>query len=334
MFYSRPNLSQLGLDLIEVYGSIGEPSEYWGETADGRAIHLHYDYGRLSISASADRQRPAEDLLNASIGPALNGEILLEQICDLAGITIRGERPTLSEDERRNAAEKAWILDWSGRTTYWVREVLVTEEGGRRLERELAAVFPGLKILEVDWDWDAPKPRRRFLPRKTISQCRRSALFGFKVDESRFARMMTRDHVTLAELDEVFAHHLSFRFRWNDRRAGHSLAAEQLINAQRAIVTPESELLGDFETKFATDDEHGHAYVRRLNEAVEHCFSNWVEGIDLGTGETIRGPRALNWYSHDLRDWCAAAPHRYLFSLTERAGKRRNLGVRACFAPV
>lgn len=330
MFYSRPNLPQLGLDLIEVSGGIGEPSEYWGVTADRREIHLHYDCGRLSISASADRDRPAAELVNASIGPALHGDILLEQMCELADITIGGERPILSEDERRNAAEKAWILDWSGRTTYWVREVLVTEEGGRRLQRELAAVFPGLKILEVDWDWDNPKPRRRFLPRKTISQCRRSAIFGFDVDESRFARMMARDHVNLAELDDVFAHHLSFRFRWNESCSDE----EGLTNMRRRIATPEGELLGDFETKFATDDEQGHAYVRRLNEAIEHCFSNWVEGIDLGTGETIRGPRALNWYSHDLRDWCAAAPHRYLFSLTERAGKRRDLGVRACFAPV
>jgi hypothetical protein len=334
MFYSRPNLPQLGLDLVEVSGGLGEPSEYWGVTADRREIHLHYDCGRLSISASADRDRPAEELLSASIGPALHGDILLEQMCELADITIGGERPFLSEADRRNAAEKAWILDWSGRTTYWVREVLVTEEGGRRLERELAAVFPGLKILEVDWDWDDPKPRRRFLPRKTISQCRRSALFGFDVDESCFARMMTRDHVTLAELDEVFAHHLTFRFRWNDRPAGHALAAEQQINARCGIVTPDSELLGEFETKFATDDEQGHAYVRRLNEAIEHCFSNWVEGIDLGTGETIRGPRALNWYSHDLRDWCAAAPHRYLFSVKGRAENRRDIGVRACFAPV
>lgn len=334
MFYSRPNLPQLGLDLVDVYGGIGAPSEYWGETADGRAIHLHYDYGQLSISASADRQRPGEELLNAPIGPGLNGDILLEQICDLAGITVRGERPTLSEGERRKAAEQAWILDWSGRTTYWVREVLVTEEGGRRLERELAAAFPGLKILEADWDDDSPKPRRRFLPRKTISQCRKSVIFGFGVDEERFARMMTRDHVARAELDEVFAHHLGFRFRWNDRSSGDSLAVTQLSNTRRGIATPESDLLGDFETKFATDDELGHAYARRLNEAIEHCFSNWVEGIDLATGDTIRGPRAINWYSHDLRDWCVAASHRYLFSLTERAGQRRDIGVRACFAPV
>ena len=330
MFYSRPNLRQLGLDLVEASGDIGEPSEYWGETADGRAIHLHYDYGRLSISASADRDRPGEDLLSANIGPGLHGDMLLEQICDLAGVTIRGERAILSEDERRQAAEKAWILDWSGRTTYWMREVLVTEEGGRRLERELAAAFTGLKLLEVDWDRDAPKPRRRFLPRKTISQCRSSVIFGFDVDESRFARMMARDHVTLAELDDVFAHRLSFRFRWNDGPSDK----ERLVNARRGIATPESELFGDFETKFATDDDQGHAYVRRLNEVIDHCFSNWVEGVDLGTGETIRGPRPINWYSHDLRDWCAAAPHRYLFSLTERAGDRRDIGVRACFAPV
>lgn len=332
MFYSRPNLPQLGLDLVEVSGSVGEPSEYWGETADGRAIHLHYDYGRLSISAGADRHRPAEDLLNANIGPGLHGDMLLEQICDLAGITIRGERPTLSEDERRKAAEKAWILDWSGLTTYWVREVLVTEEGGRRLARELAAAFPGLKMLEIDWDEDAP--RRRFLPRRTISQCRRSVTFGFDVDEDRFANMMLRNHVTLAEFDEVFAHHLRFRFRWNDARSNDSSADELQINARRGNSMPEGELLGDFVTKFATDDEQGHAYALRLNEAIDLCFSNGVEGVDLGTGETIRGPRAINWYSHDLRDWCAAAPHRYLFSLTEREGGKPDIGVRPCFAPV
>jgi hypothetical protein len=331
MFYSRPELPQLGLDLAEVDGGLGRPSQYRGRTVDGRPIFLRYDNGRLSVATEDQTDRLGEELVSVQIGPSFNGDMLLEQICDLTGIMLRGEKPVLSEETWRAAAEKSWVLDWSGKTTYWIGDLLVTEEGGRRLVRELAGSFPDMRVLEVFWDYSGSEPRRRYLPRRTISQCHRSALIGFGVDEAKLARMLAREHVRLAELDDVFAHHLDFQFDWN--REGAPSAGER-VSAKygRRLATPEAPLTGCIETQFTTADPRGKAYAELLVRTVQSCFSTWVEEIDLASGETIGRPKQVNWYSSDLREWCAATSGRFLGCRTDISG--RDIGRRACSAPV
>ena len=111
MFYSRPNLRSLGIDVVKIDGGGSCPAQFEGETADGRHVYIRYRGGRFSVDCGEGWG------INASIGPYLHGSMLLEQACDLAGITVRGERLTLSEEKFREAAEQEWILDWSGRTT-------------------------------------------------------------------------------------------------------------------------------------------------------------------------------------------------------------------------
>jgi hypothetical protein len=331
MFYSRPDLPQLGLDLAEVDGGLGRPSQYRGRTADGRPIFLTYDNGKLSIVTDDHDKRLGEELVSRQIGPSFNGDMLLEQICDLTGITLRGEKPVLSEETRRAAAEKSWVLDWSGKTTYWIADLQVTEEGGRRLIDELAAAFPDMRVLEVYWDYRGKEPRRRYIPRKRISQCHRSALIGFGVDEAKLAEMFQREHVKLADLDGVFAHYLDFQFDWN--REGTPNAGERVsAKYRRPLATPDAPLTGCIETQFTTDDPQGKAYADLLVRTVHSCFSSWVEEIDLASGETIARPKSGNWYSSDLREWCAATSGRFITCGMDRAG--RDIGVRACSAPV
>ncbi len=330
MFYSRPQLPQLGLDLAEVDGGLGRPSQYRGRTADGRAVRLGYDRGKLSVAFEDGPAGLGEELISVQIGPRFNGDMLLEQICDLTGITLRGEKPRLSEEIRREAAERNWVLDWSGKTTYWVGDLNVTEAGGRSLARELAAAFPDLHILEVYWDYSGEEGKRRYLPRRTVSQCERAALFGFGADEAKLARLLTREHVTLAELDEVFAYSLDFQFEWEVPAL--AAPAERLAARHgRALELPEMRVGASLETQFTTDDPRGRAYMDRLLGVMHTCFSPWIEEVDLATGETLsvsRGP----WCSTDLRDWCAAAPGRFLGFSQDAAG--RDIAHRACSAPV
>jgi hypothetical protein len=331
MFYSRPELPQLGLDLAEVDGGLGRPSQYRGRTVDGRPVFLTYDNGRLSVVTEDHNKRLGEELVSQQIGPSFNGDMLLEQICDLTGITLRGEKPVLSEETWRAAAEKSWVLDWSGKTTYWIADLQVTEEGGRRLVNELAGAFPGMRVLEVYWDHRGENSRRRYIPRRSVTQCHRSALIGFGADEAKLAEMLQREHVKLADLDEVFGHYLDFQFDWN--REGTPNAGER-VSAKygRPLATPDAPLTGCLETQFTTDDPQGKAFADLLVRTVRSCFSSWVEEIDLASGETIGHPRSGNWYSSDLREWCAASSGRFITCGMDWAG--RDIGMRACSAPV
>lgn len=329
MFYSRPELPQLGIDLVEVDGGLGRPSQYRGRTTDGRSVLLGYDGGRLFVATEDGKDGLGQELVSAQIGPRFNGDMLLEQICDLAGITLRGEKPCLSQESWRQAAERNWVLDWSGKTTYWVGDLQVTEAGGRSLARELAASFPDMRILEVYWDYSEAEGKRRYLPRRTISQCDRAALFGFGADEAKLARMLARDHVPLAELDEVFAYHVDFQFEWD--AAALTAPAERMVAKHgRPIAVPDMRLGGSLETQFATEDPRGWAYMDRLLGTLRSCFSPWIEEVHLASGETL-AVRQGAWCSIDLRDWCAAAPDRFL-GFTQDAGGR-DIGLRACSAP-
>jgi len=323
----------LGIDLAEVDGGLGRPSQYRGRTIDGRPIFLGYDNGRLYIATEDEKHRLGEELISVQIGPMFNGDMLLEQICDLTGITVRGEKPALLDDTWRAVAEKCWVLDWSGKTTYWVRSLQVTEEGGRRLAHELTGAFPGMCILEVDWDYSGNEGKRRYLPRKTISQCRRSALLGFGVDSGRLSQMLGREHVMLSELDDVFAHHLDLQFDWG-AEADQSSMVPAAAKCGRNLTMPEMRLQASVETQFTTNDPAGRAYAERLIDVMQGCFSTWVEEIDLGTGESIGAPKQATWYSSDLREWCAASPYRFLSCYTDHRGHGRDIGIRACNAPI
>lgn len=329
MFYSRPQLPQLGLDLVEVDGGLGRPSQYRGRTSDGRPIFLAYDNGWLVVATEDDRNRLGEELLSVQIGPNFNGDMLLEQICDLTGITLRGEKPALSDETWREAAERSWVLDWSGRTTYWVRNLHLSAEGGRHLARELAETFLDMRILEVHWDHGGVESKRRYIPRRSISQCRRSALFGFGADPDKLQAMLARSHVPLAALDEVFAHHVDLQFSWGGDSDQSAIAALGARHGRR-LALPEGQLQASIETQFATGDAAGRAFAQRLIEVMQRCFSPWVEEVDLATGEALGAPKQSTWSSFDLRDWCAASPDRFLdfYSFA-----KRDIGIRACTAP-
>jgi len=336
LFYTRPNLPQLGIDLVDVHGGGSCPSQFYGRTADGRQIYIRYRDGWLDVWAG-DESDP-EELLSASIGPAFNGDMLLEQACDLTGISIRGEKPSLSEEQWREAAEGCPVLDWSGRTTYWVRDVLISMKGAERFARELAAAFPDMRMFEVTW-LDNPF-RRVCVPRLTIAECKSSVLFGFGADERRLEHLVSGRQVSIADLDRAFAHQLRLQIRWNKRwespEAGWvKLGVRRPEHARQPgnIEVPNFDLLSQLDTKFATGDPAGERYIRKLIETFDRCFSSWAEDIDLDTGEVVGRPGEIRWYSLDLRGWCNAAPNRFLFWQPPQKELPRKIGVRPCRVP-
>ena len=133
---------------------------------------LGYDRGRLFVATEDGGKNLGQELFSAQIGPRFNGDMLLEQICDLAGLTLRGEKPVLDNATWRSAAERNWVLDWSGETTYWVGDLQVTEEGGRRLanyllSRGLRTVIETNNFLEVEIE-KGDTLQVRLLPTQTV----------------------------------------------------------------------------------------------------------------------------------------------------------------------
>src|SRR5580704_10701635 len=92
MFYKRPDIPPLQLDLQELKGGGRCPAQYWGRTRDDRPVYIRYRNGRLSVQQGepgADLEQrpvpPMETLLDVHFGPWLDGALLGEQACELAG---------------------------------------------------------------------------------------------------------------------------------------------------------------------------------------------------------------------------------------------------------
>jgi hypothetical protein len=350
MFYTRPNLPQLGIDLVDAHGGGSCPSQFYGRTAAGRQIYMRYRGGWLAVWEGTDGDLFENELLSANIGPALDGDILLEQVCDLTGITIRGDKPSLTDAEWRAANEERPVMDWSGRTTYWIRDVLISKEGGERLADTLAAVFPDMMIVECVW---LKEPFRRvFVRRKTIGECeagvflcfgalaQTSKWFGLGADARLLKRLTSGEQVAITDLDRLFAHILRIRIRWNevrpwpDWRKALGLETPESERQPSHIELPNFGLMSNLRTKFATDDPGAGDFTRRLIETVDGCFSTWAEEVDLGTGAVVGAPREIRWYSLDLREWCEAAPNRFLFwRPPQEEGSSQKIGIRPCRAP-
>jgi hypothetical protein len=311
MFYSRPDIPPLGLDLTDLGGGGSCPAQFEGQTAGGRRVHIRYRGGGFSVSVGEDgapQTAPMETPIDSQIGPALHGDMLLEQACDLAGLTIRGQTPILSEERRLIAAEEADIIDFSGRTTYWIRDLLVTRAGGEHFAEMLAARFPELQIFEMIWVGSS----RRCVQRASLQKCERSAIFGFGVGKEASEAIISLPHVPLRNFQMAFEHVVWFTFFHNESfQPPTPIAARSTIRldcrVSQAIgrnVIFAGSLGGRLRTEFATADLQARKFVQDFIAVVDSCFSNKLSRVDLVSREIIGEVDAHFWYSNDLVAWC------------------------------
>lgn len=310
MYYTRPALPQLGLDLVKVRGGGSVPSQFWGRTTDNRPVYIRYRGGGLSVqigAIGAPEDEAKQILLNSMIAPWPHGVILLEQVCDLLGMTICGERPLLSEDKLRSAAEEEDVLDWSGRTTYWRRSLCLAESDGPSLAEAIVHLAPSPRLFGFAFEAaGTSSPRRRCVLRDDVHK---APFIGFGVDAAAFERILTRDHVSLAEVRQAFALIVNLSI-------GDDFPKSQLSTAAISkFLGREIELAGGTSghvyTRFATGNSQSEQLVQQIAAIVDERFTNVLETVDLTSGFILGNTREA-WYSRALADWCQAAPDRYL----------------------
>jgi len=113
MFTRKIELPQIDLDLVEVNGGGSCPTQFDGNSSDGKYVYIRYRDGRLTIEVDG------EEIYAEHFGPYLHGDILLEQISELTGLMVNGEKLSLSKSDFEKRAKDADLRDFSGRTLYW-----------------------------------------------------------------------------------------------------------------------------------------------------------------------------------------------------------------------
>lgn len=137
---------KLNLDLASLSGGGVAPSQFYGETQDGRDVYVRYRGGvlRVDVATSAlDDVRDGSTILEARIGPAFDGAISLTQFCTHFGVTIDGKIPSETDPKAyRNT-------DFSGQTTYWQAFLpRMTRDTSRDILAACRGHFPNAMLVQ------------------------------------------------------------------------------------------------------------------------------------------------------------------------------------------
>lgn len=271
MFFSRPNLKPLNIDLISIEGGGSCPAQFWGQTADGRSLYIRYRGGHFGVECGDVK------LIDACIGPGLHGDLMMEQACDLAGLTVRGKRLVLSEEARLDAAEHGPILDWSGRTTYWERNFQCAPAHALHFIDALQLRYPRGVLLEIYFeslplkDTDTHGLFRACRLRKRLSECPNLGVvaFGVEADDQKVAGILESRDVKLSAVATAFRSSMHFTYRsWNPIGKKSGFSWEEVGRDEDGRWP----LQGSVRTAFASQDLAARAFVDSAVSVAEACF--------------------------------------------------------------
>jgi hypothetical protein len=140
MFYSRPKIEPFGWDLTDLPAPNGS-RHFDAFTSDKRPVDFRFGGGWFSVEigpANAPLDGPdMQEVLSIRISPFGTMDIEPEQICDILGLTVKGQKI-----DSAGVATGARGYDWSGRTTYWEStHLMLPQDDARCLSRNFATRF-------------------------------------------------------------------------------------------------------------------------------------------------------------------------------------------------
>jgi hypothetical protein len=313
MFYSRPKIDPLGWDLTDWPTPNG--SRYFEAfTAGQRPVSIRFGGGWLSVErgpkgASLDSP-DMEEVLCLRIAPFGTMDIEPEQICDILGVTVNGNR--IDSAGVRTGARG---FDWSGRTTYWESTHLMQPDGdAREFVQKLCDAFPGSILVQPEWGSGG---RARCRQIKFLMASHRVAALGIGPHDARLRTMLTGQRITTEEFESTFAYCIDFV---RDDSPTDDPTGARYIHTHGA---KELDLQYDvthhrryrIRVQFLTGDAAAQSRTKTLLSLIDASFCRGLEAINLQTGDVITEDLAdatdERSYSVALRDEWLTKPDRY-----------------------
>ena len=337
MIYGRPSLPQIDLDLAEVSGGGSCPSQFYGKTADGSSVYLRYRGGSLRI----DKGEPGvafdvgtmTEIYRARIGPPFHGDILIEQICDLTGVTVRGERLSLSEEKWARESDDVDVIDFSGRRKYFEVGLCCSDNELPLLLRDLTDHIEGVVVVFEYASVEPNPPERPFytsqrrlrLHDPSSTNEGEATFYLVNPQKERLYEFLAAEHVTLHALSAACALVVSIDMgSWGDlTRLGRDIDLLHMPDGRDVEVETANYLPGSITTQFEPARSDSAEAFDRLQLWLDHRFSTLLEEIDLETGLRIAtgDKRGADCYSVGFTAWCHHHPNRFFRTL--RRGDRK-----------
>jgi hypothetical protein len=303
MFYSRPNIKPLGWDLTGLPTPNGSRN-FDGLTSDGHVLDFRFSSGWLTV------ERDEEEVLSQQIAPFGILDIWPEDICNILGLTINGERIPVTPVSLHSGG-----FDWSGQTTYWRSSHRVKwDDEAEALVRTIMDTFPGSVLLQPSWGSGL---RVRCRQIKFLMRTDEMVSIGIDCEERRLEEMLAVETVSNDEFNSVLTHRIDVirsdhdedltGIRFIRSRGADELDLKYDVQAQHRY---------RIETEFRTDDAQAQEIMKKLLAIIDGFFCRGFQVVNLQTGaviaEDLTDEEDTRSYSRSLGDWCMEKPRRYL----------------------
>ncbi len=315
MFFSRPQIAPLGWDLVGLPTPDGSKN-FAGLTSDRRPVDFRFSGGWLTVERGPVNAPPdcdeMEEVLSLSISPFGTMDILPEQICDILGLTVNGQR---IDSAGMRVSVRGY--DWSGRTTYWEStHMMQARDDAADFIRKLAEALPGSILVQPAWRSHGRVRCRRI---KFLMDSDEVAILGVRFDPARVQAMLDAEEVSWDELDEVFhyAIQLSSRDHLSDDVTGARYIRSRGADALSLAYDVAHHRRYRLHIEFPTADADAQAITRTFLSVLDDHFCRGLRIVNLETGEVLDeqlpDEEDDKSYSRTLRDVCLEKPQRYLF---------------------
>jgi hypothetical protein len=315
MFYSRPKVEPLGWDLIDLPAYDGG-KHFAALTSDGRPIDFRFSGGWLTVEAGPVNAPPdgpdMEELLSIPIAPFGTMDIEPEQLCDILGLTVNGQKID-------SAGMRIGVhgYDWSGRTTYWEStHLMLPNDDAPAFVRSLCDAFPGSILVQLEW---GSHGRARCRQIKFFMAADDVVAVGIGPDGPLLQKMLSGEKISIEEFESTFAYRIdfvrsdrSYEDVTGSRYIHNHAAAEPGLNY--SVIQHRHYRIN---AQFLTDDPAAQACTKTLVSLINASFCRGLQVVNLQTGavlaENIGDDGDKRSYSLALRDEWRTKPERYLF---------------------
>ena len=315
LFYSRPKIAPFGWDLTDLPAPNGS-KHFDALTSDKRPVDFRFGGGWLSVEIGPLNAPPdgpdMQEVLSIPISPFGTMDIWPEQICDILGLTVNGQKI-----DAAGIPIGARGFDWSGRTTYWESTHLMQpSDDARMFVQKLRDAFPGSILVQPEWGSHGQLRCRKV---KFLMASDRMVALGIGHDSAMLNKMLSGEKISTEEFETTFAFRVDFV---HDAPILGDVTGSNFIHNHGAAELGLSYFTIQhrrfrISLQYPTHDATAQSRMQTLLSVLDASFCRGLKVVNLQTGavitENLRDDYDARSYSVALRDEWIEKPDRYLF---------------------